>query len=55
VRLRRGLARKREAVSLLRELREECRDWQEALCGERDGLDELCARVDGFLSKEVIN
>jgi hypothetical protein len=35
--------------ALLRELREEVKDWQDALCGERDGLDELCAKVDAAL------
>lgn len=34
---------------LLRRLREEVRDWQEALNGEREGLDELCAEIDEAL------
>lgn len=40
------------AVELLRELREEVRDWQDALSGEREGLDELCERVDAFLESD---
>lgn len=39
-----------DAVALLFQLREEVRDWEEALGGEREGLDELCARVDSFLA-----
>lgn len=35
---------------LLRALREECRDWQHALSGERPDLDELCASVDAVLA-----
>lgn len=38
--------------ALLRELREEVIDWQEALCGEREGLDDLCARIDTALGIE---
>lgn len=38
-----------KAIELLRELREECRDWQDALSGEREGLDDLCGRIDEFL------
>lgn len=38
-----------DPINLLIDLREEVRDWQDALSGERDGLDELCARVDVFL------
>jgi len=33
-------------ITLLRKLRKEVKDWQEALSGEREGLDELCAQVD---------
>lgn len=37
------------AALLLITLREEVRDWQEALGGEREGLDELCAEIDELL------
>lgn len=36
-------------ASLLKELRNEVVDWQLALCGEREGLDDLCNRVDDHL------
>ncbi len=36
-------------LDALRRLREEVRDWQDALCGEREGLDELCAEIDTIL------
>lgn len=40
-------------TQLLKELREECRDWQDALSGEREGFDELCQRVDAVLAEQV--
>lgn len=36
-------------VALLKRLRAEVVDWQEAMCGEREGLDELCAEIDEHL------
>lgn len=39
-----------EVLALLRELRAEVFDWQEAMCGEREGLDDLCAKIDRALS-----
>ncbi len=38
-----------DASTLLKDLREECRDWQDALSGERPELDDVCGRVDEFL------
>jgi hypothetical protein len=35
-------------------LREEVRDWQDALAGEREGLDELCAGVDDLLRGDSV-
>jgi hypothetical protein len=35
----------------LRTLREECRDWQEALGDERPSLNEICAHVDSLLER----
>lgn len=42
----------RTTSSLLRELRDEVRDWQDALGGERPGLDALCARIDAHLEPD---
>lgn len=41
-----------DAVTLLRLLREEVRDWQDVLSGEREGLDGLCARIDSYLQPD---
>lgn len=38
-------------VEKLAALREEMRDWQEALGGEREGLDDLCASADALLAE----
>jgi hypothetical protein len=38
------------SAMLLISLREEVHDWQEALGGERDGLDGLCAQIDALLT-----
>jgi hypothetical protein len=37
------------SIDLLCRLRCEVRDWQEALSGEREGLDELCAEIDAHI------
>lgn len=37
-------------IDLLCRLRAETRDWQDALSGERDGLDALCAEVDAAIA-----
>lgn len=36
-------------MALLCQLRAETLDWQEALSGEREGLDEICEAVDRHL------
>jgi hypothetical protein len=43
----------RNERKLLAELRDECRDWQDALSGEREGFDELCQRIDAVLNRQV--
>jgi hypothetical protein len=40
---------KDETLDLLMRLREEVRDWQHALSGERDSLDALCREIDDHL------
>jgi hypothetical protein len=37
-------------IDLLCRLRFEVRDWQDALSGGREGLDELCAEIDGKIA-----
>lgn len=45
------LAAAPDLLHLLSELREEVRDWQDALCGERAGLDPLCEQIDALIAK----
>jgi hypothetical protein len=42
-----------DAIDYLVRLREEVRDWQDALCGEREGLDELCAEIDAYTQENT--
>ena len=37
-------------IDLLCQLRAEVRDWQHALSGEREGLDDLCGEVDAKIA-----
>lgn len=43
----------RTPIDLLCALRSECRDWAEALCGGREGLDELLAEVDSMIAESA--
>ena len=42
------------SIDLLCRLRFEVRDWQEALSGEREGLDELCEEIDRHIFDAAI-
>lgn len=45
----RGEASTKTSTTLLRRLRDEVKDWEDALCGERPSLTEICAEVDAHL------
>lgn len=40
--------------SLLKRARDEMWDWQYVLCGEREGLDELCSEIDVALGSAPV-
>lgn len=40
-------------LKLLIALRQETKDWQASLNGERNGFDDLCARVDAHLEDQI--
>ncbi len=42
-----------DAIDLLCELRDEVRDWEEALSGERPSLTELPQRIDQYIQENT--